>query len=246
VAESAAQVDMGTLVVAMDLEICECRLGSNVIGDQRPALGPGEGRGQVSRKVLEPTRSAERTDDPLWYSTLRVLSTERWVSADPSATPRVEEGQSHTSMDIFTEHGDVETRNVSLTGSYQRIRWGSKVDTKDEPGVPIGLCIRLSGRPGLHRSHSSSHLAPCVRRPMSLCLLARQNPESTDAWNSRYTRRTSAQRKKWVEVLREMEDVEREWKEGLVSSLYATHPSLVACGIVELKSASTRSGGIKR
>jgi len=32
---------------------------------------------------------------------------------------------------------------VSLTGSYQRIRWGSKVDTKDEPGVPdIEIILR--------------------------------------------------------------------------------------------------------
>jgi len=38
-------------------------------------------------------------------------------------------------MDIFTEHGDVETRRVRWTGSYQRIRWGSKVGTKDEPEV---------------------------------------------------------------------------------------------------------------
>jgi len=74
VAESAAKVeDMGAPAVAMDLVPCECRLGSNVIGDQRPALGPGEGRGQVSRKVLEPTRSAERTDDPLWYSSAGCL-----------------------------------------------------------------------------------------------------------------------------------------------------------------------------
>jgi len=61
------------------------------------------------------------------------------VSADPSATPRVdvEEGPSQTSMDISPS---METSRleevVSLTGSYQRIRWGSKVDTKDEPGVP--------------------------------------------------------------------------------------------------------------
>ena len=61
------------------------------------------------------------------------------MSADPSATPRVdvEEGQSQTSMDISpsTETSRLEEL-VSLTGSYQRIRWGSKVDTKNEPGVP--------------------------------------------------------------------------------------------------------------
>jgi len=57
------------------------------------------------------------------------------VSADPSVTPRVEEGQSQTSMDIFTEHRDVETRRVRWTGSYQRVRWGSKVGTKDEPEI---------------------------------------------------------------------------------------------------------------
>ena len=61
------------------------------------------------------------------------------MSADPSATPRVdvEEGPSQTSMDISpsTETSRLE-EVVSLTGSYQRIRWGSKVGMKDEPGVP--------------------------------------------------------------------------------------------------------------
>ena len=56
------------------------------------------------------------------------------MSADPSATPRVdvEEGQSQTSMDISpsTETSRLEEL-VSLTGSYQRIRWGSKVGMKD-------------------------------------------------------------------------------------------------------------------
>ena len=38
-------------------------------------------------------------------------------------------------MHIFTEYGDVETRRVRWTGSYQKIRWGSKVGTKDEPEI---------------------------------------------------------------------------------------------------------------
>ena len=50
VAEGVAQAeDMGAPVVAMDLEPCECGL---VMGDQRLALNPGEGRGRSLGKYL--------------------------------------------------------------------------------------------------------------------------------------------------------------------------------------------------
>jgi len=111
------------------------------IRDQRWAQAKGEAR-SLGKYLSQRGAQNKRTTR---YG-IRVLSTECWVSADPSATPRVdvEEGQSQTSMDISpsTETSRLE-EVVSLTGSYQRIRWGSKVDTKDEPGVPdIEIILR--------------------------------------------------------------------------------------------------------
>ena len=36
-------------------------------GGSEASIEPRRRERPVSRKVLEPTRSAERTDDPLWY-----------------------------------------------------------------------------------------------------------------------------------------------------------------------------------